>query len=633
MRKLFIVLTILFIALPLCAQWRRANLYGADVRALIIDPSNPDTLYLGTSGGEVYVSTDGAKSWQNPRGGIPFPGYVVDSLVIDRKGRLWAACWGAGVAASSPSPATAARLGGAAMPGWKTFPFAPSQSIRTTPTSSSSAASPASIARRTAAHRGSRSRIRANVESLAIDPRTHDRIYVGTWRQGTRTDDGGKTWKLINNGMVLDTDMFSITIDRYNPDKVWVSTCGWVYNTTNRGENWTRYRDGFNNRRIHDIELDPCDKDSIYAGSVAGLYHSHDGGKTWYVISDESLVVNTIALHPQRPDRVILGVEGDGIYLSNDNAKTFTRMCDGLRNLTITSIATDVSQPKSVYAAVAFGGASSGIYRSDDAGGSWKKISATKLPEALSLAVTDDPQVKFVLGTEKGFFWSADGRDWTEGAPSNAPIRVDKVLRFNRLRFFAATSEGVFTSRDAGKNWYRLAGSDNKTVDIAVGTIGGRKAVFALTASGLMVFDGERWSAIAYAPAKGRTLAVRDLNGSQVIFIAGMQGVKAGRVDFDRTWRESNAPDAQYAAVFGADPFIFLTSRKQHEVLVSNLSDAEWRALPVPSHTAELTSIAIDPFDTNRIYAGTLREGIFIFEGSAHKYEAVVAGSGGGGTQ
>ena len=52
-----------------------------------------------------------------------------------------------------------------------------------------------------------------NVESLAIDPRSHDRIFVGTWRQGWRTDDGGKSWKQIADGMVLDTDMFSITID------------------------------------------------------------------------------------------------------------------------------------------------------------------------------------------------------------------------------------------------------------------------------------------------------------------------------------------------------------------------------------------------------------------------------------
>src|SRR5712664_3220635 len=94
MRKVLAFLAMLVVAAPVFGQWRRAALYGADVRALIIDPANPDTLYLGTSGGEVYVSNDAGKSWQNPRNSVPFPGYVVDSLVIDRNGRLWAACWG-----------------------------------------------------------------------------------------------------------------------------------------------------------------------------------------------------------------------------------------------------------------------------------------------------------------------------------------------------------------------------------------------------------------------------------------------------------------------------------------------------------------------------------------------------------
>ena len=93
MRKSLILLVIL-LALPVAAQWRRANLFGADIRALIVDPASPDTVYVGTSGGEVYVSSDGAHTWRNPRGSVPFPGYVVDNLVIDRTGRLWAACWG-----------------------------------------------------------------------------------------------------------------------------------------------------------------------------------------------------------------------------------------------------------------------------------------------------------------------------------------------------------------------------------------------------------------------------------------------------------------------------------------------------------------------------------------------------------
>lgn len=626
MRKLLIVLTILLIALPVCAQWRRANLFGADVRALIIDPSNPDTLYLGTSGGEVYASTDGAKTWQNPRGGIPFPGYVVDNLVLDRSGRLWAAgwgVWGGGVIAVSDD---GGRNWARRDVGLEDFSV---RAIAIDPHDTDFVL----VGGLTGVYRSTDGGAsweqisdQINVESLAIDPRTHDRIYVGTWRQGTRTDDGGKTWKLINNGMVLDTDMFSITIDRYNPDKVWVSTCGWVYNTANRGENWTRFRDGFNNRRIHDIQLDPCDKDSIYAGSVAGLYHSHDGGRSWYVISDESLVVNTIALHPQRPDRVILGVEGDGVYLSNDRAKTFTRMCDGLRNLTITSIAADVSQPKSVYAAVAYGGASSGIYRSADAGASWAKMDANDLPPVLSLVVTEDAGVKFVAGTEKGFFWSSDGVQWTQAPPANAPVRVDKVLRFTKARYFAATSEGVFTSRDSGRSWYLLAGADNRAVDMAIGNLGEKRALFALTSVGVLAFDGAEWTPIEGAPPKGRTLAVRGTGDDQLIFVAGAQGVKAGRVGAGRKWLEVQAPDAQFSAVYGGtrstDNFVFITSRQQHEMLVAEPKSQDWRSFPLPSRTAEVTSIALDPFDSERLYVGTLGEGIFIYEGKSAKYEA-----------
>jgi len=633
MRKLLILL--LLVAAPLSAQWHRAKLFGADIRALIVDPSDPDTLYVGTSGGEVYVSHDAARTWANPRNSVEFPGYVVDNLVIDRDGRLWAACWGlwgGGVIAVS---ADGGRTWSRRDAGLEDFSV---RAIAVDPRDANFVVigGLSGVYRSTDAGRSwEKISEQINVESLALDPRTHDRIYVGTWRQGIRTDDGGKTWKLINGGMVLDTDMFAITIDRDNPDDVWVATCGWVYNTVNRGDLWTRYRDGFDNRRIHDVEVDPCDRQTVYAGSVAGLYRTHDRGKNWYRVSDESLVVNNIALHPQRPHRIVLGVEGDGIYVSDDDAKTFTRSCDGLRNLTITSIAADPAQPKRVYASVMFGGASSGIYVSDDAALTWRKLSATSLPPVLSLIVTAEG---FVAGTEKGFYLSADGVEWTQSAPVNHPLRADKVLRYNAQRYFAATSEGVFTSRDAGKSWERLADADARTVDIALGYLGEKRALFALTSAGLQVFDGRQWSAIDGAPAKGRTIALRFDAGQQFVYVAGMAGVKAGTVDPERKWHDAAAPDSQYATVLSgnrsANDFVFLTSRQQHQVLVSEPRQSEWRAFPLPSRTAEVTSIALDPFEADRLYVGTLGEGVFIYEGKSSKYEApktanaAVAGAG-----
>ncbi|HVR41024.1 MAG TPA: hypothetical protein VMU84_18165 [Thermoanaerobaculia bacterium] len=618
MRKLLIFLTVVLIAIPAAAQWRRAGLFGADVRALIADPSDPDTLFLGTSGGEVYVSTDGAKSWTSPRNGIPFPGYVVDNLVIDREGRLWAACWGLWdggvIAVSSDRGKTWIRRDA----GLEDLSV---RAIAIDPNDANFilAGGLTGVFRSTDGGASwSKLSDQINVESLAIDPRTRDRIYVGTWRQGWRTDDGGTTWSHIANGMVLDTDMFSITIDEKDPDNMWVATCGWVYNTTNRGDLWTRYRDGFTNRRIHDIEIDPCDPDRLFAGSVAGLYRSDDRGKTWYVVSDEGLVINTIVLHPQRPNRIILGSEGDGVYISNDQGKTYARSSEGLHNVRVTAIVADPGESNRVYASVAFGGAASGIYQSDDAGKAWTKVSKTKLPEVLSLTIAPDAdaQPKFIAGTEKGFFTSSDAAEWLQSEPSTFPIRVDKIVRFNRTRLFAATAEGVFTSRDAGLTWYRLAGADMRAVDVVIGSFADRRALFALTSNGLLAFDGAAWSVIDGAP-KGRTIAVR---GSS-IYIAGSTGVKAGRIAADRKWQAIEAPDAQHASVYGASSTLFLTSRAQREILVGGAEENEWLQLVLPSRNTEVTSVAPDPF-AQRFYVGTLGEGVFVYEGKTAKYVA-----------
>lgn len=624
MRKLVLFLLFLTtVSSPLAAAWTRAGLYGADVRALVVDPAHPDVLYLGTSQGEVYASRDGAKTWFAPRTGTPFPGYVVDNLTIDSKGRLWAAAWGLWgrgvVAVSSDGGVTWSRRD----KGLEEF------SVRAIANDPSDAdhlvigGLDGVYESDDAGHSWQKLSEQINVESLAIDPRDRKSIFVGTWRQGWRTDDGGKTWKHVDNGMVLDTDMFAIHMNPKNPDNIWVATCGWVYNSKNRGDEWTRYREGFKNRRIHDVEVDPNDDNIVYAGSVAGLYRSKDAGTNWELVTDESIVVNSIGLHPDRPNRIILGTEGDGVYVSNDNGATFTRSNQGLYNVRVATIIADPAKKDRLYAAVVFGNAASGIYRSENGGEDWSRLSETKLPEILSLVIQNISEPRFLAGTEKGFYWSNDGVTWTLAEPVLLPVRVSKIVPYSTVRLFAATGEGVFTSKDGGKSWYRLAELKERTSDIAIGKLGEKRALYALTGAGLLVFNGEQWMTVGDAPASGAHLAIRGEGDDQVVVIGGLQGVRAGRVDHTAAWREVDVPEGAFSGVHqasGRTGVVILAPRSERNLLVSSpAKDVQWRKLATPLDPTTILDVATDTFDDKTLYFGTMGQGVFIYRGGEQR--------------
>ncbi len=638
MRKLFPIFIILAVVVPQAsAEWSRAGLYGADVRALVIDSRNPDRMFLGTSQGEVYASLDGGREWLNPRDGVPFPGYIVDNLVVDDTGRLWAASWGLWgggvIAVSADGGETWTRRDkGLEDLSIRGFVIDPSNRDHMV------AGGLEGVYRsRNGGVSWQKISNRENVESLAIDPRSSDTIYVGTWRQAWRTDDGGRTWKHIEQGMVLDTDVFAIEIDPKNPDSVWISTCGWVYNSANRGDTWVRFKEGFDNRRIHSIAIDPVDSRVVYAGSVAGLYRSRNLGKSWEVISDTGLVINAIGLHPRRPNRIVLATEGDGVYISNDQGKTFARSSFGLQSMRVASVVADPSTRNRVYAAVMFGGSASGIYDSKDGGRNWSRLSETKLPEILSLIVRHDVSPRFLAGTEQGFFWSEDGKDWTRSEPVLWPLRVDKVLPYNRTRLFAATSEGVFTTRDGGKSWYRLAGSAVKAVDIAVGHLGDKRALYALKSSGLTVFDGTSWIDVAGAPESGRSLALTSRGNRELIVVTSNKGVRSGHIDAKMKWVAVKSPEMTFASAIETDSHlsrtVYLTSRDATALLVADAAN-DWRDLPLPARSMDIASISHDPFDPSRLYLGTRGQGVLIFRsGGARREPTSVIQSGGGGSK
>ncbi|HEY0788023.1 MAG TPA: hypothetical protein VGE86_05215, partial [Thermoanaerobaculia bacterium] len=612
MRKLAIFLLSLFVSLPLLAGWTRAGLYGADARAIAISPTDPDLMFLGASQGDVYVSTDGGATWSNPRASTPFPGYVVDNLAIDADGRLWAAAWGlwggSVIAVSSDNGKTWERRDeGLRERSIRAFAVAPSRADTVVAggldgvwISENGGAKWRKISEQ------------VNVESLAIDPRSVSTIYVGTWRQAWRTDDGGRTWKHIATGMVLDTDVFAINIDLKNPDDVWLSTCGWVYNSADRGETWVRQKDGFENRRIHVVERDPRDPKILYAGSVAGLYRSADGGATWSLVSPDTFVITGIAVHAERPDRIVLSTEGDGVYVSKDRGETWARSSAGLYNVRGANVTPDPSVEHRIFATVFFGGTSSGVYVSEDGGATWEKLNETQLPEVLSLVVRHGGSPRLVAGTENGFWYSDDGAAWERAEPIITPVRVHEIVELNQQRLFAATALGVFTSRDGGKKWYRL-GLDDTTADIALGRFGSGPALYALTDSGLKVYDGSAWSEVEGAPSRGTTLAVRQEGRDRnMVLVAGSRGVEAGFIDDLHRWTPAAAPKGEYGSVYAVPPSgaVFVAFNDRHEIHLYDGGPPRWKTVGIPTTLRDVAGVAADPFRAKRFYLGTHVQGI-----------------------
>jgi photosystem II stability/assembly factor-like uncharacterized protein len=80
------------------------------------------------------------------------------------------------------------------------------------------------------------------VESLAVDPVDPNIVYAGTWHLPWKTTDGGKTWHNIKQGLIDDSDVFSIMSIRPSRSTVFLSACSGIYKSENAANCSTRSR-------------------------------------------------------------------------------------------------------------------------------------------------------------------------------------------------------------------------------------------------------------------------------------------------------------------------------------------------------------------------------------------------------
>jgi photosystem II stability/assembly factor-like uncharacterized protein len=197
----------------------------------------------------------------------------------------------------------------------------------------------------------------------------------------------------------------------------------------------------------------PGDPLVYYAATASGgIWKSADGGLTWKAVTDDQPVASfgSIAVAPSNPNIIYAGageanirgnvVVGNGIYKSTDAGKSWKPVWK--QEGQIGTLIVHPTNPDIAFAAVlghAFGpNPERGVYRTSDGGKNWRRILFKDADTGASDVCFDpsNPQILFAG------LWQARRRPWdlTSGGPGS----------------------GLHVSRDGGETWKKLGPSDKQ---------------------------------------------------------------------------------------------------------------------------------------------------------------------------
>ncbi|HKP84859.1 MAG TPA: hypothetical protein VJZ26_02105 [Blastocatellia bacterium] len=414
-------------------QWEVTGPWGGDVRSLVAAPANSDLLYLGTSDGQIFRSTDGAKTWRRLKPGLERRGLSVDSIIVDpRDSRImYAGVWAVasdgegGVFKSEDGGEHWKLLEGTKKLSVRSVAVAPSDSSFILAGSANDDPKLNGVFRSTDAGKNwerispvGDKEIR-NIESIAISPRDTNTIYIGTWHLPWKTTDGGSNWKQTGYkavGMIDDSDIFGINVDPVNADLVYINACSGIYRSTSAGEKWAKIPGiPFSARRTYTLLPHPANPNVLFAGTSEGLWRSKDGGKRWMLLTSKNVVIRSIIVTADKPSRVLIATDDFGVRISDNLGDDFADTNTGFIHRHILAIMPDATERGRLLASVFHDGTAGSVFTSSDGGESWL-ASARGLGSRDVFAfhqMPDNPSVIYA-GTNTGVFRSNDrGASWS----------------------------------------------------------------------------------------------------------------------------------------------------------------------------------------------------------------------------
>jgi photosystem II stability/assembly factor-like uncharacterized protein len=343
------------------------------------------------------------------------------------------------------------------------------------------------------------------VTSIAVpDAPLHEHLY--TMWVGVRS---GGVWKTVNGGITWDpvfdstgiASIGAVTVAPSNANIVWVGTGDnanarssysghGVYKTTDGGKTWSAM--GLeDSHHIARIVVHPTNPNVVYVAAMGhlfstnaerGVFRTMDGGKTWkkvlYVDAETGAIDLLIdPVNPRRlyaamydkqrmPWRLIESGPGSGIFRTTDGGDTWQKLGGGLPSGPLGRIGLDIYRrnPRVLYALVENQNPPPGgrgiignqIYRTDDGGTSWRRMSDTnvaggKSPYAFNQIRVDPSNDKRIIVNSDNMTVSEDGgKTWDDRKVWPTGFFRRSFGDFRTMWFDPADSRRILLGSDGG---------------------------------------------------------------------------------------------------------------------------------------------------------------------------------------
>ncbi len=277
---------------------------------------------------------------------------------------------------------------------------------------------------------------------------------------------------------------------------------GGIWKTTDGGVHWEPIFDDQPVSSIGALAIAPSDPNIIWAGtgepwirshiSVGqGIYKSTDSGKTWTFMGLEKTGrISRVVIDPKNPDIVLVGALGHGygpqpergVFRTADGGKTWERVLFTDEKTGCADLAMDPTNSRILFAGMwpleihtwgrDSGGPGSGLFKSIDAGATWKRLTGSGLPTrttgkvVVAIARSNPSRVYAMIETgdgvplngretDRGKLWRSD-----DGGESWRLVSYDRTLGGRTHYYFR-----MAVAPDNENETYYLTAGYNVSID------------------------------------------------------------------------------------------------------------------------------------------------------------------------